>query len=152
MKICNRCEQEKEISEFYARDNTCKECRKALVRANRLENAERYRAYDKKRYREDPKVRERHKRYAATDKGRESISRAKAKYIQVNPVKRAAHVILGNALRDGKIEKPSICEACGKSGQTHGHHDDYALPLVVRWLCPKCHADWHAEHGEAANG
>lgn len=29
------------------------------------------------------------------------------------------------------------------------HHDDYAFPLVVRWLCIPCHMDWHLEHGPA---
>ncbi len=34
------------------------------------------------------------------------------------------------------------CEACGRE-DAQRHHDDYAKPLEVRWLCPPCHAKEH---------
>lgn len=38
------------------------------------------------------------------------------------------------------------CENCGASGAQR-HHDDYARPLDIRWLCPSCHRKEHtAEH------
>ncbi len=46
------------------------------------------------------------------------------------------------------VAKP--CEVCG-SRPSVAHHDDYAKPLDVRWLCRSCHGRWHAEHGSAAN-
>ena len=45
------------------------------------------------------------------------------------------------ARRSGRL-KPSPCEMCG-APKVHGHHDDYTRPLVVRWLCQKCHAALH---------
>lgn len=153
MKTCKRCSAYKIEDDFYANDSTCKECRKAMVRENRARKANYYREYDRKRFKEDPRVRQRHIRYQSTERGKESLGKSKRKYIDKNPAKRAAHAILGNAVRDGRIEKPSFCENCGTGkGRIHGHHDDYAYPLSVRWLCPKCHTEWHAENGEAKNG
>lgn len=149
MKECKKCGQKKEQCEFYNSDSTCKECRKEMVRKNRAKNAEYYREYDKKRFKDDPRVKERHIRYAASTAGKEAARRAHKKYIESNPIKRAAHIIVGNAIRDGKLSK-GACEVCG-SIESHGHHDDYALPLVVRWLCPLHHAEWHRENGEGAN-
>lgn len=152
MKHCKRCDSRKENSEFYTNDNTCKECRKAMVRKNRAKNADYYREYDKKRYKEDPRVRQRHRRYQSTEQGKRSIEKSRRRYIEKNPIKRAAHVILGNAVRDGKILKPDRCEACGSSdARIHGHHDDYAYPLSVRWLCPVCHRAWHETNGGREN-
>lgn len=45
------------------------------------------------------------------------------------------------ALRVGKIFKKS-CEICGESN-AEMHHDDYSKPLEVRWLCRRCHTEWH---------
>jgi hypothetical protein len=45
-----------------------------------------------------------------------------------------------------------MCEDCGDP-DTEAHHPDYDRPMVVRWLCRKCHK---AEHRrlkcEAADG
>jgi hypothetical protein len=47
------------------------------------------------------------------------------------------------ALRKGVLV-PLRCEICGALG-AEGHHDDYAKPLEVRWLCSRDHRRWH--HG-----
>lgn len=150
--ICKKCQIEKTDCDFYKKDSTCKECRKEMVRRNRAEKVDYYREYDKKRYKEDPKVKERIDRYHATPAGMEKTAEAKHRWDARNPVKKAAQTILGNAVRDGKVSKPGFCEECGKTGRIHGHHCDYAKPLDVLWLCPKCHADWHKENGEGLNG
>lgn len=146
---CKKCEIEKPENEFYAKDRTCKCCRREMVRVNREANAEYYREYDKKRFKEDPRVSERHKKYQQTESGKAATFKAKKKWQEQNPVKRAVHVITGNAVRKGLLTK-GACEVCGSKTRIHAHHDDYSKPLEVRWLCAHHHTEWHLEHGEGA--
>lgn len=59
-----------------------------------------------------------------------------------------AHKIVADAIRNGLLVQ-GACEVCG-SEKVHGHHEDYAKPLDVRWLCGKHHAERHKELREAA--
>jgi hypothetical protein len=134
MKLCKTCGKERDESEFNKRtaspdglSHKCKFCQ---------------REYDKKRA-ECPKRKAARKEYAKTPAGIEAGNRAKKKWLENNEVKRAAHIILGNAVRDGKIVKPNKCSECGFEGKIHGHHDDYAFPLKVKWLCSICHKKEH---------
>lgn len=140
-KVCFKCDQNLPLTLFYkhrsmkdGRLNKCIECTKAEAVKHRLDNVERIREYDRKRY-QDPKrkanVIERNKRYKA-----------------LNPLKNRARYAVNNAVRDGKLVKPEECSECGSSGIIHGHHDDYGKPLEVRWLCPVCHSAWHQKNGE----
>jgi len=142
---CKVCGATEKSAEFYKGVNTrCKECHKEAVRINRRENVDRYRAYDAKRFKEDPRVIARHKRYQKTDAGKASLQASRQKWVDDNSEKRAAHVILGNRVRDSKVIKPDHCSRCGKSGcRIDGHHHDYARPLDVVWLCRQCHVNEH---------
>ncbi len=97
---------------------------------------------DAKRY---PKEREKRnewsKQYFKTSKGKRVVDRSRRKWQEQNVLKRAAHIIVGNAVRDGKLIKQS-CEKCGAM-KVHAHHDDYTKPLTVRWLCTMHHAEVH---------
>jgi predicted DNA-binding protein YlxM (UPF0122 family) len=60
-----------------------------------------------------------------------------------------AHNIVEKAVLRG-ILTPAPCETCGADGvfadgrrEVQAHHDDYSKPLSVRWLCQKCHHEWH---------
>lgn len=47
----------------------------------------------------------------------------------------------------GKLRIPKLCEGCGIEGsRLDGHHEDYAFPFVLIWLCHKCHAAIHNTH------
>jgi ribosomal protein S27AE len=152
MKTCKKCSVQKLNDDFYNKDTTCKECRKKLVKENRLKNLDYYLEYDRQRGNLLKRVEARAK-YSQTEAGKKALQKAKDKYREKNLIKRAAHVLVGNAVRDGKITKPSSCENCGKESTIiHGHHDDYAYPLQVRWLCSQCHGAWHKANGEALNG
>jgi len=158
MKACFKCGEEKGLDAFYKHKmmadghvNKCKECNKRDVRENRAAKIDYYRQYDAERFQNDPKRLERNRLYQQTPAGKRSARKAKDKWAEQNPIKRGAAVMVGNAVRDGKLAKSIVCSQCGKEGRTHGHHDDYAYPLIVRWLCAKCHTAWHKVNGEGLN-
>jgi len=64
------------------------------------------------------------------------------RYRAENPEKYKAHCIVNNAVRDGKLNK-ALCVICGEE-KAHGHHDNYAKPLDVVWLCAAHHKERHA--------
>lgn len=140
-KKCFKCGETKPLSGFYKHPkmadghvNKCKECNKKDVRENRKLNIDYYREYD-------------------VSRGSRQSAEYQRNYRNEFPMKYAAHRLVSNSIRDGRMLKPSCCEQCGMSHDyIHGHHDDYALPLVVRWLCPPCHKAWHDKNGEAKNG
>lgn len=68
-----------------------------------------------------------------------------------------AHNKVEKAMKRGDLINLGKCEVCGGTycfadGRTaiQAHHDDYDLPLTVRWLCQKCHHQWHKNN--KANG
>ena len=81
------------------------------------------------------------KRYAGRYKCAARDSRYK--WIVRNPEKHKAQRELTRAISFGEIVRPGKCSACEKVGKIHGHHDDYAKPLEVRWLCARCHSWEH---------
>lgn len=64
-------------------------------------------------------------------------------YLKNNREKQRAHWKVYNAIKTGELT-PQPCEKCGEQ-RAFAHHDDYEKPLVVRWLCHKCHMGWHAK-------
>ena len=139
-KQCFKCGEVKDLSCFYKHPqmkdghvNKCKICNQKDVKNNRLKKIEHYRDYDRKR---------------GSRLSKEEVS----KYRSRNRIKYLAHNIVNNAIKSGKLVKSETCEQCGKSHTyIHGHHDDYALPLNVRWLCPPCHSSWHSINGMGKN-
>lgn len=56
-----------------------------------------------------------------------------------------AHRKLNLAVKNGIILRPNQCNDCGSNEYIQGHHDNYDEPLIVRWLCHKCHNKIHKE-------
>jgi len=158
MKKCFKCGEEKPIDEFYrhsgksdGRMGKCKGCTKNDVRINYRKNIDHYRNYDKDRAMRPDRVAMRSE-YQKTEQGKESVRKSKEKWDIKNPKKKWCATSIGNAVRDKKITKPTLCSKCSKKPKRlHGHHDDYDRPLDVRWLCPACHISWHRENGEGLN-
>src|SRR3990167_9497457 len=54
-----------------------------------------------------------------------------------DPARKRARSLAQAAVRKGVLVREA-CERCGDR-KSHAHHDDYARPLDVRWLCDPCH-------------
>ena len=149
MKVCRDCSQEKPITEFYKHAkmadghlNKCIECVKARVSKHREANFEKLREYDRKRSMLPHRV-EARKEYQQTEEGKIARKRGIEAYHKKYPLKYAAHVVTHNYIRDGKLKRAESCSVCNSAESIEGHHDDYTKPLEVRWLCVKCHKQWH---------
>ena len=136
MKRCFKCFQVKDLSSFYVHSkmadghlNKCKECTKKDVHARRHGHGrEKVLEYDRARYKEQP-----HRRISAANNAREWAIK--------HPNRRAAQIILRNAIRGGKIFAMP-CFICGEKAEAH--HPDYDRPLDVVWLCPSHHKQAHS--------
>lgn len=138
MRTCRLCDEDRPLEDYYdhphgqdGKDTKCKECAKAMARKARAARIDYYREYDRAR---------------GNRQGYEYTKQFRSQY----PNKARAHRLLNYYVRAGRIEKQP-CEACGTVERVVAHHDDYAKPLEVRWLCQAHHCQWHAKHGEAAN-
>ena len=149
-KTCTTCFVRKNLeTEFYKHAqmadgylNKCKECVKNRVRKHRDQNIEYFRKYDKKRYLEQPQRKEnaRQSRKNWVAKNPTGPTVVAREWRKRNPEKYKAHLILNNALRNKTIIREG-CKVCG--GKAHAHHEDYAKPLEVVWLCPVHHSELH---------
>jgi transposase-like protein len=135
-KRCPKCGVVKLASDFYAskaeadgRDWRCKECVKLRPRSGATAVT-----YAKKLAQ------------GQSAQGRAASNARNRRHRSRHPLRHAARRLLAQAVSAGRIEREA-CEVCG-NGNTHGHHDDYARPLDVRWLCQRCHTQFHV--GEAA--
>lgn len=135
-RTCFKCNATKPIDDFYrhgamngGRLRKCKECTRSDVRRHRLQNLEKVRAYDRDRARLPHRVEQRQAR--------------NAEYLAEHPERKVAHTAVGNAVRDGRLQKLP-CAFCGSGDRVEAHHHDYTKPLDVTWLCSPCHRRFHA--------
>jgi hypothetical protein len=138
MKICFKCGENKNLSEFYKHKRMgdgylgkCKSCAKIDVTENRNKNINHYRKYDR-------------------DRGNRQKPEYFKKLKTLYPNQYKSQTMVGNAIRDGKLFKKP-CEICGSEDSVHAHHDNYLEPLNVRWLCAAHHSEWHRDNGEGLN-
>lgn len=138
-KRCPPCGAIKPISEFH-RDAgrldglqaRCKSCHVEANRKSRLNNPE--------------ANRERHRR--RTQKNPEQEQARKAAWQAANREKIAAQRAVRRELRAGRMARPNTCDSCGVGAdqfRIEAHHDDYARPVDVMWLCSPCHGQRHLE-------
>lgn len=151
MKECFRCQEVKALSEYYRHPhmgdghlNKCKSCTKADSRKHREEKLLVILEYNRQRGQLQHR-KEAVKRRAPKYNRQRDNEIMREKY----PDQRRARTALSNAVRDGKIEKPTACQNCGTKGRLHGHHHDYSKPLDVQWLCVDCHGAIHRAENEA---
>jgi hypothetical protein len=151
-KKCIACNKVKDIDQYYVHKamtdghlNKCKECVKTSVKKRYYEKHDEILKYEKSRASLPHRVAAR-KVYAATKRGKDVARAAHQKQRIKNPERIDARTKLNNAIRDGKVIKPSKC-GCGKTGNLEAHHDDYKKPLKVKWLCVSCHKEEHKGKG-----
>lgn len=56
---------------------------------------------------------------------------------------RRAREAVRAAIRSRSLSRARACEDCGVECVTEAHHPNYLAPLVVLWLCPRCHRQRH---------
>lgn len=138
IKTCFKCKTDLPLEAFHRHSqmkdghlNKCKACVCAYARQRRQENPK-VQAYDRER-------------------GNRQSPEYLREYRQRYPNKYKAHTQVNNLVRLGKLCNPGVCSECSSDFHIEAHHDDYSQPLQIRWLCSRCHKQWHAEHGEALN-
>jgi len=155
-KVCFKCNEEKPLTEFYKHKmmadghlNKCIDCAKNDEHIRRAENIDEIRAYDRNR----PNSLERSRKFGLAEKERlkdpdyrEKSNARKKKWAESNIIRKSAHIITGNAIRDNRLIR-KLCEVCGES-KAEAHHEDYEKPLEVNWLCKKHHMERHKELNE----
>lgn len=121
----------------------CPECVRAREKAWRLRRKEEGRPVISTKMPRDYH-REYEKKYFNSGTNRERRNRL-AKAYREDPRLRARHEarwLVHRAIASGKLLRMP-CEGCSSS-PAQAHHDDYNKPLEIRWLCTRCHSDWHA--------
>ena len=148
LKRCSLCGTDRKLFDFYKDKSKksgvkseCNPCSRERSRAFHKtnpdyakENAHKYKGkYCKAKY-------------------KESNLASVVAYQERNPIKVKARLAVSKAVKEGTLDKPSLCEQCDSEASLDGHHDDYSKVLDVRWLCKPCHADWHSSNGAGING
>ena len=174
MKICFKCNIEKDLNSFYKHKrmkdghlNKCIECTKIDVRtrAEKPDVMEKTRQWARE-WIKRPEIKEKRRVYLNNYRRTEwfndhikpfmgsnspdKISEKQIKYRENNKIKVIAHGIVNYSIKNGLMINPRKCENCGSTENIQGHHDDYSKPYDVRWLCHICHCEWHRLNGEGA--
>lgn len=143
LKQCCTCKEKKPLEDFckryngeFGRDHKCKQCSLEYRQKNRRKlslmayewnkaNKEKWQAGIKKWLNKNPEKRLRYQRNTI-EKHRDRF-RARCRFIM--------------AVKKGKIKRGD-CVICN-APNAQGHHEDYAKPFDVIWLCRKHHQELH---------
>ena len=142
---CTMCGEVKPADRFTAtRQRECKECTAIRHRKYYLKNKDRIITRTSeytKRNREKRNVW--YAEYCKTARVKAMRRKVAKKWYNRNRVKVNAHQAVRRAIKSGDLVRQP-CEVCGEK-PAHGHHDDYAKQLDVRWLCRVHHRDLHTQ-------
>lgn len=161
-KICSACKKEVPLTNFVrnkkSRDglyHKCKDCSRNYSAARYAANPKRileagriYRLLNREKVAEQQRTwrlgqkeiraaRQIQYRLDHPELVAEQQRRSRQKY----PEKREARLRVQVAIRNGTLLRQP-CEKCGIT-DVEAHHDNYAAPLEVRWLCSAHHAEHH---------
>ncbi len=82
-------------------------------------------------------------KYKKTPKGQEVQRIANRKKKLKFPEKIKAQNAVHDAIKRGKLDRPWVCELCKAEVFIEAHHNDYAKPLEIVWVCAACHKKLH---------
>lgn len=129
-KTCPRCRRALSLSAYTngRLSPYCRPCKAAFNREYRARNLdrerERQREWMRERRQQDP-----------------TYIEAIRDWQRHNPQRVAAHQAVYRAKQRGDLVPAAACEVCGTTDRRlDAHHDDYSLPLDVRWVCRPCHS------------
>lgn len=133
IKICTVCKSGKPISEFYnskrdGHQSHCKVCHNAVNKE--YNDRTNYQAVYQRQYSQRPYVIEQRRSSKARYRERLDVK-----------IKNLARTYTNHLIRAGKLQRES-CAFCG-DGVGEAHHTDYTQPLLIVWLCAKCHWALH---------
>jgi len=115
LKCCTRCLLDKPTEEFF-RQASCRDGLNPRCKACvKVNVAEKYREH-----------------------GRRDVATWRAR----NPKEHRAHRLVRAAIKSGELT-PLDCQICDSDKIIDAHHRDYDQPLVVVWLCRRCHRRMH---------
>lgn len=145
MKVCKECGAAKAESEFPKRkrgadglDAKCKVCHNARYKRRQAADPALFRAYGRRSYWKDP------------ERGRAIAKRwydKHGKKSAPDKVKVAARNKLNKEVLAGRAPKAKRRQQCGSEERIEAHHHDYSEPLIVVWLCSRCHGLEHRTPG-----
>lgn len=158
-KKCTRCGESKGIEAFSrhtrAKDGLdcwCRECKADYAKTHpRDSKKDKVNAVKYMRSHRDA-IRQRSVRFRSTrphyhrqyrDSHREAYRSYVRRWQELNPHKYKVQCIAKSAKKCGILTSPGRCQICGTPSGVEMHHCDYSKPLIVEWLCRKCHARIH---------
>ncbi len=134
-KQCTKCGEVLPLDSFHraaggahGRRSTCKSCDRTYARDHYHRHPEK-----KAQYRRDDYQRRKAKGIGKSDERKQRHADYQGVY---------------TAVKRGELVK-APCVICGSTARIHGHHDNYARPLDVVWLCPLHHQERHRAMGAA---
>lgn len=84
---------------------------------------------------------ERARKYRSTKEGARKMYEAISRSITKHWDKQKARMMVKEAVRTGKLTRPTCCSKCDTETKIEGHHEDYTKPLEVIWVCRSCHRE-----------
>lgn len=149
MSICNKCGEDRP---YYPRYFRCRPCMLEWSRAYEAEYRERngvsrsaaWQAANPEKVKATSRMiesrLEQQTKKAAHHKAHPEIRK---NWVKRNPDKVRVYQIVARAIRSGKLIKPTVCSVCNQERRIEAHHEDYAKPLDVVWVCRVHHAEVH---------
>jgi hypothetical protein len=142
MKTCFKCGQSKPAAFFYPHlqmgDGHLGKC-KVCTRKDAAERIARKKLDPLWVNRERARCRTKQERYRLEGRAKQPSMEAMQRWNRQNRPKKRAELIAYRAHKKGILVKPAACQHCGRKLPLEKHHPDYSKPLVVEWLCSKCH-------------